>query len=95
MRVGWIYSLPRGALTFLKHRVLFYVKQMEIGKDTTDSIVWPSPYASIDTCVCMCLLNAITNFINSQMEVIKLQLLVTQYRSLGQKKPYKISKVYC
>jgi hypothetical protein len=25
----------------------------------------------------MCILNAITNFINSQMEVIKLQLLVT------------------
>jgi hypothetical protein len=33
----------------------------------------------------MCLLNAITNFISSQLEVIKLQLLVTQYRSLGQK----------
>jgi hypothetical protein len=34
----------------------------------------------------MCLLNALTNFISSQLEVIKLQLLVTQYRSLGQKK---------
>jgi hypothetical protein len=32
----------------------------------------------------MCLLNAIINFISSQMEVIKLQLLVTQCRSLGQ-----------
>jgi hypothetical protein len=34
----------------------------------------------------MCLLNAIANFISSQMGVIKLQLLVTQYRSLRQKK---------
>jgi hypothetical protein len=57
------------------------------------SIVWTSPPASIGTCVCMYLLNAITNFISSQMEVIKLQLLVTQYRSLGQEKSYEISKV--
>jgi hypothetical protein len=36
----------------------------------------------------VCLLYAITNFISLQMEVIKLQLLVTQCRTLGQEKPY-------
>jgi hypothetical protein len=41
----------------------------------------------------MCILRAITTFISLQMEKIKLQLLVTQYRSLGQEKLYKISKV--
>jgi hypothetical protein len=40
-----------------------------------------------------CFLNAITHFISSRMEVIKLQLLVTQYRPLGQQEPYGISKV--
>jgi uncharacterized protein involved in cysteine biosynthesis len=39
------------------------------------------------------ILNAITHFISSWMEVIKLQLLVTQYRPLGKQEPYEISKV--
>jgi hypothetical protein len=40
-----------------------------------------------------CILNAITRFISSRMEAIKLQLLVTQYRPLGQQESYGISKV--
>jgi hypothetical protein len=43
----------------------------------------------------LCILNAITNFISLQMEVIKLQLLVAQYRPLEQQKPYGIFKVKC
>jgi hypothetical protein len=31
-----------------------------------------------------CFLNAVTHFISSQMEAMKLQLLLTQYRPLGQ-----------
>jgi uncharacterized protein involved in cysteine biosynthesis len=34
-----------------------------------------------------CILNAITHFISSRMAAIKLQLLVTQYRPLGQEEP--------
>jgi hypothetical protein len=40
-----------------------------------------------------CILNAITRFISSRMKAIKLQLLVTQYRPLGQQESYGISKV--
>jgi hypothetical protein len=53
-------------LTFLKHRVLFYVNQMEIVRDMSHSVIWPLPHASTGTCVCMYFLNAITNFISSQ-----------------------------
>jgi hypothetical protein len=41
----------------------------------------------------MCILNAITNFISSQMEVTKFQLLVTEYSPLGQQEPHGIFKV--
>jgi hypothetical protein len=37
-----------------------------------------------------CIHNAITHFISSWMEAIKLQLLVTQYRPLGQKEPERV-----
>jgi hypothetical protein len=40
-----------------------------------------------------CILNAITHFIISQMEAIKLQPLVTQYRTLGPKEPYGIPEI--
>jgi hypothetical protein len=64
---------------------------MGIVKDTTCSIIWPPPHASL--VFSLCILNTITNFISLQMEAIRLQLLVTQYRSLGQEKPYELSKV--
>jgi hypothetical protein len=37
-----------------------------------------------------CIVNTITHFISLQMEAIKLQLLVTQYRPLGQEEPDRI-----
>jgi hypothetical protein len=39
------------------------------------------------------ILKAITHFISSQMEAIKLQLLVTQYRPLGQEEPNGIPEI--
>jgi uncharacterized protein involved in cysteine biosynthesis len=40
-----------------------------------------------------CILIAITHFISSQMEAIKMQLLVTQYRPLGQEEPDGIPEI--
>jgi hypothetical protein len=40
-----------------------------------------------------CIFNTITHFISLQMEAIKLQLLVTQYRPLGQKEPDGIPRI--
>jgi hypothetical protein len=48
----WVgFTHCQEGLWLFSNTVLFYVKQIEIGRDTADSIVWPSPYASIDTCV--------------------------------------------
>jgi hypothetical protein len=40
-----------------------------------------------------CSLNAITHSISSQMEAIKLQLLVTQFRPFGQEELYGIPEI--
>jgi uncharacterized protein involved in cysteine biosynthesis len=40
-----------------------------------------------------CILNAITHLISSLIETIKLQLLITQYRSLGQEEPNGIPEI--
>jgi hypothetical protein len=36
-----LLTAKKRTLTFLKHRVLFYVKQIEMVRDTADSIIWP------------------------------------------------------